>query len=419
MSTTRLLGPTPSHTSLPPIRRTGVQFGYLTTSEALLRIANLAMMVLIARQFSPSILGVYATAVAVSTFAIMLADNGLQTTAIQVSSSTPIAASVVYSGVVSTKLLLLPIALAIVSCALGTSHGRLWVVWVLIFCRVALQSFSQTNFAILKGLQMVPAIAAIQGCHFLLFASALMVLWQMHLSLAMLLSVVATCQAAEFLAGTVCLHKMGIKIRPTAIRSCLSLMRDAFPVGITATLWTLVLRSDLIILAVFVSTEQLGQYAAAQSVMIAMYLGGWLLGSLLLAELTRMNKQPDMLKDFVSRWSRLFILILVPATVMAVWAAPLFIRVLYGRSYQQSAYLLTALATATPFIWLNSLYLHRAIAVGDNRSYAFVYGITVVLSACASVVLALAFGALGVACGVVCREAGLFAVLFTVAARSR
>ena len=176
---------------------------------------------------------------------------------------------------------------------------------------------------------------------------------------------------------------------------------------------TVVLRSDLIILALFVTAEQVGQFAAAQFLMVAMYLGAWLFGSIVLPQFTRLREHPIALDALARRWARLFAAVLIPATLVLILVAPFAVRQMFGPEYAHSARLLTLLLLATPFVWLNSLYLHRAIALEDRNIHARIFGAAMILAAGASALLAYKWGGTGIAVGAVARESGLFAVLAT------
>ena len=61
----------------PPLRATAVHATFVTFGEALLRAANFAIAIYIARAFSPSILGIYANAIAIATITVTLADGNI------------------------------------------------------------------------------------------------------------------------------------------------------------------------------------------------------------------------------------------------------------------------------------------------------------------------------------------------------
>jgi O-antigen/teichoic acid export membrane protein len=89
------------------LKRTAANLSSVIGGELLLRAANFAVVVVIARLYCASALGVYATALAFATVAVMLADNGLQISAIAEVGQNPNQVSEVVSRLYAAKTLLL------------------------------------------------------------------------------------------------------------------------------------------------------------------------------------------------------------------------------------------------------------------------------------------------------------------------
>lgn len=402
--------------ALDRVRGTIAQLAMLVSSEGLLRVANFALAVLIARQYSAAVLGVFAMAVAASTCAVTFADGGLQISAIRWISADPFNTNTVFSRVVAAKLLLLPIAAVItVSILAGERVSSLWMLCMLVFARTLLQSLAQLNYAILKALRQVPPIAGLQYFHFGLMSGVLVAATRVNFQFVTLLALLVGCQAVEFIGSLYwLLWRRHLSLETVSWNECLGHIRASVPTGITTTISTVVLRADFIVLALFVTAEQTGQYAAAQFVIVAMYLAAWLLGSLVLPQFAGESNQPVAMRAIVRRWTRLLILVALPVTAALIWIGPYAVRQLFGSAYEQSARLIPVLLLATPFIWLNSIYLHRAIAVEDKRIHVRAYGMVAGIAVALSAVCAWKWGAFGIAGIAVVREAGLFAVLFSM-----
>lgn len=402
----------------PPLRATAVHATFVTFGEALLRAANFAIAIYIARAFSPSILGIYANAIAIATITVTLADGGMQLSSVKRVSEAPFAASSVASEFAMGKLMLLPVAVVIAVVAFALQRNQvLWTVAALVFARVVLQSCGQMNFAILKGLAEVPAIAAIQIGHFALLALTIAAMWLMHASLDVLLVGIVVCQALEWAASAIWLRHRSVRLMAVSLRRASTFVRESIPVGVTSMIATFVLRLDLIIVSAFVVADRLGQFAAAQLPITAMYLVSALFGSIFLPHLNGHRGEFAESNRITRQLSRWVILISVPVTVAVVGYAPILMRVLFGPSFAGSARLVAILFVATPFVWLNALYLHRAISIGDQRTYLNTYAAMTAVAVAISVVMGWRLGALGVAIAVVVRECGLFAVLARQAER--
>lgn len=401
--------------ALDRTRGTIAQLALLVSSEGLLRIGNFALAILIAREYSPATLGIYAMAVAASTCAVTFADGGLQLSAIRWISADPLRISTFFSRVLASKLLLLPFAALVAGGILaGERVSTLWLACALVFVRTLLQSFAQMNYSVLKALRDVFPIAALQYAHFGLMSAVLFAAVKVDLRVVTLVGLLAGCQAAEFVGSAIFLRWRRLRLEAVSIAECCAAIRGSVPTAITTTISTVVFRGDLIILALFVSAEGTGQFAAAQFVIVAMYLAAWLLGSLILPEFAAEGSQPEWVRAIVRRWTRVLILLTVPATAVLIWFAPYAMHELFGPAYRQSAGLVSILLLATPFIWLNSLYLHRAIAVDDKRIHVRAYALVTGIAAALSMAFAWKFGTIGIAATAVAREASLFAVLFSM-----
>lgn len=404
--------------SLTGVRGTIGQLAILASSEGLLRLGNFALAVVIARTYSPATLGVYAMAVAASTCAVTFADGGLQLSAIRWISSAPFNRNAIFSRVFLSKLLILPVAVLVAAGILsGDRVGTLWAACALVFLRTLLQSFAQLNYAVLKALRSVPPIAALQYIHFGLVTGILVAAIWFGLHFITLLTLLVGSQAVEFGGSAYwLLVRRRLRFEATSWSDCIRLIRASVPTGITTSISTIVLRADLIVLALFVTVEKTGQYAAAQFVMVAMYLAAWLFGSLVLPDFSGKLGESAAVRSTFKRWTVVITATALPVTAALIWIVPNAVRQLFGSDYQESARLVAVLLLATPFIWLNSLYLHRAIAFEEKRIHVHAYALVTGIAAVVSVAVVWRLGAIGVAAIAVGREAALFAVLFAMTA---
>ena len=76
----------------------------------------------------------------------------------------------------------------------------------------------------------------------------------------------------------------------------------------------------------------------------------------------------------------MIVLILTPSAAIAMTVGPPVIRTLFGQSFAASGKLLAVMIAAAPFIVLNSLFLHRAIAERRPRIYLGIYCASAVFS---------------------------------------
>jgi Na+-driven multidrug efflux pump len=67
---------------------------------------------------------------------------------------------------------------------------------------------------------------------------------------------------------------------------------------------------------------------------------------------------------------------------------------------------------AIPFIFLNAVYLSRAIALGSARTYLGIYLGTAVFAVPLDIAMARAYGGMGIAIAIVLREIVMFSAFF-------
>ena len=392
------------------MKRTAGNLANVIGGEAALRMANFVAAVLLARVGGTWVFGTYAAALAYVTIAIMLADNGLQIAAIREISSTPEAIAPIASRLFISKTLLFFPMLLVLAVIGRVAHlsSMQWSIAAIIALRGILQSYCQLQVAILKAVDSMRAIGFIQGTHSVLL---LVLLWRGYVSghtIYFLLWVLVIGQTLELVLEAGWLWSWGL--RPIAVRwhDCWHLLRGSTSVGITLTIANAVLRLDVIILSLIAGAAAAGIFAAAQTVIMIVYVVGWLLGSVLLADMTRLNGSKRDLKHFLQRWTLIISSTLVPLALLGIFLGPPVIRALFGPKFTPTGTLLAIMLPAVPFIVLNSLHLHRAFATHSARTHLNLYLGAAILTVLLDCSLALAFGATGLAVAVVLREVIIF-----------
>ena len=394
------------------------QFRNLTSvlgGEALLRIANLLAVLVIARLYGASILGIYAVALAYATAATMLADNGLQTSAVKKLSIRNDRSNSTVSGLLAAKTILsvpLLFAFLVISRWLKLSPTYWWIV-VMITLRTVLQSYCQLLLAMMKAVDRMPLIVLIQGTHFTVLLIGIGAVYSRGLSVIVLMGVLLAGQIIEVCLSSVVLWRTGLRLCRVELRDCWVTMWDSTPIGITFSIVNLLMRLDLIILSALSAAATAGTFASAQIVLVMVYVVAWLLGSVLLPDMTRL-KGSNSLASYVSTWSRNVSYVLVPAAVIGVWAGPRFMQLLYGSIFEAAGPLLSILILAAPFIFLNSIYLNYAIAMNLTKVYFHVYAAIAVFAILLDLTLIHFFSNRGLAAAVVIREILIFVLLKTL-----
>jgi len=405
--------------ALPPAKSIVTNLSSVIGGELLLRVANFGVMIVLARLYEASTVGMYATALAFSTVAVMLADNGLQVSAIAELSKPQRHPSTVVSRFYISKTLLAVPALALLATLawLAKLPPAAWIIGALVVVRTAVQSYCQLQLAVLKGLHRMAAIGPVQGLHFAALLVGIGAVCRYHGSVYVLLGWLIAGQSMELLLSGGLLWRAGIRPARFALAECWSLLWRSTPIGFTYSIANLIVRLDVIVLSFLFPAAVVGEFAAANVFLVVAYVVSWLFGSVVLPELAARASQVDELERCVKRWTRLIWLAALPASLALLWVAPPAVTALYGKNFADTGRLASVMLLAAPFILLNSLYLSRAIALGLTTQYAGTYLATAVGALTLDLVVALTVGPMGVAVAIVVREFGMFVAFRILAGR--
>lgn len=374
--------------------------------EAMVRAVNLVAALAIARLYGPAILGLYGTCLAVVTTVALFADNGLQLSAVTEIGAPRRESSRVLGELYFSKAILS--ALVIVFLFLIGLYGRFpqiyWVIGALITLRTLIQSYSQLQVAILKSLFRMHLIGIVQAVHAGILLFGIEVAFLRHWPVAAFLAVSVVTQTLELLLMSAAVYRARIQPRWPLLSACFALMRRSFPRGLAYSLANLIIRLDVLVLSLFVSLSEIGQFSAADNLLVIIYLAAWLLGSVLLPEMVQLSESAEGLAGCMKRWLRITSLLVVPAAVIGYFLTPSIIVALYGAHFDHAGALASWMVLACPFIVWNSLYLHYAIATGAQRTYVSILLVTALFAVISNYLLASHFGATGVAASILIRE---------------
>jgi O-antigen/teichoic acid export membrane protein len=382
--------------------------------EATVRAANLAAAIAIARLYGPSILGLYGTCLALITIVFMFAESGLQLSAITEIGAVPTQAPRVVGRLYLSKLILCAFAvLLLFAYAVHGNYPRIyWIIGGLITLRTLLQSCSQLQIAILKSLFRMHLIGIIQAIHAAALFLGISIAFTQHWSVVTLLGILVAGQALELVLMSAAVIWARIHPRWPELSTCLALIQRSFPLGLGYALANLIVRLDVVVLSLLVPLAEIGQFSAADNLLVVAYLAAWLLGSVLLPEMVQLSDSPERLDQFMTRWIRLGFKIVFPTALILFWIAPRAITTLYGPSFTHAGALASWMVLAYPFIVFNSLSLHRIIAVGPQLAYLRIMFVTALSAALLTYALGRYFGAAGVVVAILIRESLLSALLW-------
>ncbi|MCI0724721.1 MAG: hypothetical protein L0338_38030, partial [Acidobacteria bacterium] len=284
-------------------------------------------------------------------------------------------------------------------------------IWLLSL-KTIVQSYCQLSGAILKSLGRMVVIGQIQTVHFLFLTAGLAFVFYGSPSLASLLGLLLAGQVLEWVLFGIVLGRSGV--RPARVTSieCWKLIRRSTPFGIRHTCANLTLRLDVILLAAWVPLAEVGQFAAAHTLLVILYVVSWLFGTVLLPELVALVYNSPQMKAYVRRWSVTIVATCAPLAIVGFFVIAPVVRIVYGEAFAFAGSLAALMFLALPFVQLNSLYSNRAVALNRPRVYLGAQVASTVLAVALNVTLGVMLGALGVAIAVVGREVSMFAFFY-------
>ena len=385
MSTSPEILIAPSATAHVQVKRTITNLANVVGGEATLRLANFVAAIVIARLGGAAVFGIYATALAYVTVAAMIADNGLGITTVRKIGISPEQLNELFTQYgVSKTLLFVPMVVILAAIGwLAHLSNVEWMIASLIAVRTILQGYCQMQVTVLKAIDRMHAIGAIQTTHSMVLLLALWRCYVVRANIYAVIAVLAIAQGVELLLEAAWIHRSGISLVRVHLRDCWRLMHGSTTVGIAVSLSSVIFRVDVIVLSLIAGAAAAGVFAAAQTILIIVYLLGSLLASVLFPQMARLVNAPEEFRQYFRNWSMIVLGVMVPASLLAVTIGPSLMRTLFGLGFRASGSLLAIMLIAAPMIVLNALYLHRAFALNLVKSYLGIYiGATVRCRAC-------------------------------------
>ena len=389
------------------VYKTMSNLGDVVGGEMLLRFANFGVAALIGRSYGASVLGLYATVIAVATLVERLADNGLELTGIAQVSVRPRDVSKIATALYIDKTILSAVAiglLALTGCIAALTPGQ-WLIAAVLILRTFLYSYCRLHAGFLKGLDRTRQIAKYQGVHFSLLALGLIYVYLRHKSVLVLLLCLLAAQIVEYICSLVVLSRLGVGSVAIPASLCWDLIRRSVPVGTTYTLATVMLRGDVLMLSLVASSAVVGTFAAADTGLVMIYVIAWLFSGVLVSELGRDTQNSQALNVHFRKILRTVMLVSIPLAAAGVLFARFAVIVMFGKNFAAAGFTAAIMILALPLIFLNAAFLSRLIAKNAARVAVLIYLPTAILSLLLNYFLGRYYGAGGVAVSIVLREA--------------
>lgn len=264
-------------------------------------------------------------------------------------------------------------------------------------------------------LKMAPVSFAEVGNRIFLLVSIAIIAWLDLGLLAIMMAVVGSniLQFLMLVLPATRLSRIRLALQPAVL---LHIWANTWPIALSIALNLLYLKTDILVLSIFRSPEEVGLYGAAYKVVDVLTTFPVLFAGLLLPLLTSFWQSGDK--------TRFAHLIQQGFDAMCVIAWPMMIGTLFvghdvmaliaGEEFRASGLMLQLLIWASGVIFFNAVFSHAIIALNRQKDTIIAYAITAAIGVVGYIVFIRLYGALGAAAMTIVTES-LVAILVFVA----
>jgi O-antigen/teichoic acid export membrane protein len=381
----------------------------LYAGEGLCRLTTLVVALIVARRFSAEALGQYGYAVALASVFVLLPDMGLHLLVTREIVGEPLSLPRAFWDLHWLKMVLVGF-IAVGGLVFGAlalhDAGRRGLFYILSI-RALLQTFSLACMSFFKAMERMHFIAIQQLANGAVTVSGLAICLFLKTGLYTTVSALLAGQLVELLMGWWFIFRY---FNPGPIRvwnrdRMSSMFIAAIPIGIAAILQAFGVRLDVLILGVFSSNEELGQFQAAALLVVVSFLATSLLMTALFPKLVRLLRNPTLTGTaYLEGILKYGILVATCASIVVWLAAPDLVLGFFGQSFLPASRFLRILAPMLPFVFINTSMFYIFLATDHRREYLAIVAFSICLGVLLGFVLAPRMGGAGVALADLVRE---------------
>lgn len=179
----------------------------------------------------------------------------------------------------------------------------------------------------------------------------------------------------------------------------LDIWRSTWPIALSIALNLLYLKTDILVLSVYRSPEEVGLYGAAYKVVDVLTTFPVLFAGLLLPLLTQywQNADRERFGRLIQQGFDALSIVAWPIMVGTVFVGHDLMALIAGESFRESGFLLQLLIWASGIIFFNAVFAHAIVAIDKQKQTIFAYGITAAVGLFGYFLFIPRFGAIGAA----------------------
>jgi O-antigen/teichoic acid export membrane protein len=364
------------------------------------------------RIISPESFGKYSVLLTIGTFMQLFADFGLYLTASRELGAAPVdTRSTLMQHIVSLRLALLACFFVVSVCILFLipSQRHSVILFVPIMIGLVFQSMSQLFMGIFQAYgsiwkatlgDILGRVAQIGILFSLLYTPHTNPLF--GVSVAFMVSL-CVAYGVHWL-----LIPRSLYVSPKiSIATWKYLIRVSWPIALMLILNVVYFRSDIVILSLFRSAQEVGWYSLAYKMIENGLFFPAMLGGLLLPHMSAAIFQaPSRLRGIISQGLSLSLNVgIIFFAVLVTFAAPIIAIIAGSGNFEPSIALLRVLSVALMIMFMGNIFGFALIALSRQRVLAVLYGFLVVFNISANALLVPSFGAIASAWVTVATEA--------------
>ena len=377
--------------------------------EGLCRLTTFVVAFIVARRFSAEALGQYGYAVALASVFVLLPDMGLHLLVTREVAAEPHSLPRAFWDLHWLKTVLVGFIVAggLIFGALALRDPARRGLFCILALRALLQTFSLASMSFFKAMERMQYVALQQLANGIVTVSGLIACVLLGAGLYTTVSALIAGQLVELLLGWWFIRR---HFNPGPIRAwsrgrMSSMFMAAVPVGFAAILQAFGIRVDVLILGVFSTNAELGQFQAAALLVVASFLATSLLMTVLFPKLARLMRSRTFAGTaYLESVLKHGVLLATCASILVWVAAPALVPGIFGPAFIPASRFLRMLAPVLPFVFINTSMFYVFLATDHRRAYLTILAFTISLSLLLGIVLTPRMGGAGVALADLIRE---------------
>ncbi len=393
----------------------------LITGNVVAKLINLVLVLILARMFGAAGFGLYSFAFAFVMMFMLLTQFGMNTFLVRhiatdrnrVETALPTALSMV----LVLSLLTLPLVNGVAWVAGWSAAER--VVILLFSIYMVFDSWSRFLFSVFRAyerMEFEALVFILERCGLLVAA---LIVWAAGAGLPELVAAFAGVELLKASLAFILVRRHFTPLRP-AWQSGLafSLLRQSMPFALMILFATLTLRIDIIMLKLFHSVEMAGLYGVGRRLIESLAFLPESVVSALFPALSLLFLRSRARFDITfQRALRYFLLIALPLAALLFTYAESIVGLLFAPEFAAAAVALRWMAIWLGLLFVKHLFAVTLNAVGRQRSFSLIAGLTMVINVLLNLLLIPAYDLMGAGVATVSAELLTTVIAFFVLRR--